>query len=226
MVRNGIPWPIEAARIRSARSSAPPLRLLLLCRLTVEKGVRVVLEAMHRMPPDLAVTLTVAGRGPLEDEVHQAAAIDPRIHFAGYVSGEAKEKLLADAHHLLIPSLWYENAPVAVVEAAAYGLGVIGSRMGGIPELVREGSTGFLFEPGDAAGLADAIGELATGARGLPSLAEDTAALAREHTLDRMADAYLGHYETLRDELAPASGPSRLPRFAPAGAAPTEEGPG
>jgi glycosyltransferase involved in cell wall biosynthesis len=220
VVRNGIPWPSGAAAIRSARAPAPPLHLLLLCRLTVEKGVRVVLDAMRRLPPQIAVTLTVAGRGPLEDEVRQAAEADPRLRFPGYVSGDAKEALLAEAHHLLVPSLWYENAPVAVVEAAAYGLGVIGSRMGGIPELVREGRTGFLFDPGDAAGLADAIAGLASGARHLPNLAEDTAALADEHTVERMTDAYLGHYEALRAAASPSFPRKResratAPLFAP-----------
>ncbi len=197
VVRNGIPVPATAARIRKQRQPGPPLRLLLLCRLTVEKGVRVVLEAMRRLPPDLEVALTVAGRGPLEDEVRRAAAADPRIGFAGYVSGAAKEALLATAHHLLIPSLWYENAPVAVVEAAAYGLGVIGSRIGGIPELVREGRTGLLFAPGDAAGLMEAIGGLAAERLLLTDLATETSALAEAHTVERMTDAYLDHYTRL-----------------------------
>lgn len=219
VVRNGIPWPAAAACIRRARPPAPPLHLLLLCRLTVEKGVRVVLDAMRRLPPEPGVTLTVAGRGPLEEEVRQAAQTDPRIRFVGYVSGEAKEALLGGAHHLLIPSLWYENAPVAVVEAAAYGLGVIGSRIGGIPELVREGRTGLLFEPGDAAGLAETIRALAAGALAMPDLDAQTAALADEHTVERMADAYLEHYEGLRSETSRRRGAARTARFAPSSAA-------
>ena len=64
--------------------------------------------------------------------------------------------------------------------------------MGGIPELVREGRTGLLFAPGDAAALASAIAGLATGAICFPDLAGDTAALAEEHTLERMVEGYLG----------------------------------
>ena len=139
VIRNGIPLPAVMPRARSAQR----LRLLLLCRLTVEKGVRVVLDAMARLPRELDVELVVAGRGPLELVVQQAAAANPRITFHGFVSGDAKHALLSDADYLLIPSLWYENAPVAVIEAAAYGLGVIGSRIGGIPELIQEGRTGL-----------------------------------------------------------------------------------
>lgn len=197
VVRNGIPLPREAAGTRARRLPPPPLRLLLLTRLTPEKGVRVVLDAMRRVPGDAAVELAVAGRGQLENEVRAAADADARIHFHGYVSGEQKRDLLAESHHLLIPSLWYENAPVAVVEAAAWGLGVLGSRIGGIPELVREGETGFLFEPGDAAGLAQAITGLASGSLALPNLGPASAALAERHSVERMTAAYLAHYESL-----------------------------
>ena len=114
--------------------------------------------------------------------MRQAAADDPRIRFVGYVTGEAKQALLASAHHLLIPSLWYENAPVAVIEAAAYGLGVIASRIGGLPELVREGRTGLLFEPGDAAGLAAIMHGLLDGRLVLPDLAEESRAIWQMNT--------------------------------------------
>lgn len=194
VVRNGIPSPVPA--IRQTESLAAN-RFLLLCRLTEEKGVRVVLDAVHRLPPNLQFELTIAGRGPLAPVVRSAAETDLRIRFAGFVQGDEKHALLSNANHLLIPSLWYENAPVAVVEAAAYGIGVIGSRIGGIPELVNEGSTGFLFEPGDAAGLATIMHRLATGDLALQSLEEATQRVAERHAIDRMIEAYLRHYRSL-----------------------------
>jgi glycosyltransferase involved in cell wall biosynthesis len=129
--------------------------------------------------------------------MREAAAKDARLRFIGYVTGDEKETLLAGSHYLLIPSLWYENAPVAVIEAAGYGLAVIGSRIGGLPELIRNGRTGVLFEPGDAGGLAAAMRELLTGEIRLPNLAGDTNALAQAHTVERMADAYVDHYQDL-----------------------------
>jgi len=201
VVRNGIPMPPDAAGIRAQRSgvkrSGALMRFLLMCRLTPEKGVLVALRAVENLPPDLPVELVIAGRGPLEDAVRQAAALDPRIRFAGYVTGAEKTALLANADHLLVPSLWYENAPLAVIEAAAYGLGVIGSRIGGIPELVREGSTGLLFEPGDDEALADIMLDLAGGETVLDELADASWQLARHHTVDRMVDDYLAHYRAL-----------------------------
>ncbi len=197
VVPNGIPLPPEAARIREGRQTSRRPRFLLMCRLTQEKGVRVVLRAVQRLPRDLDFDLVVAGRGPLEAEVREAAANDARIRFAGYVSGAEKAARLVDADHLLVPSLWYENAPLAVIEAAAYGLGLLGSRIGGIPELVREGRTGLLFEPGDDAGLAAAMHGLASGTITLRGLAEQSWELAQSHTIDRMVDDYIVHYDRL-----------------------------
>ena len=189
--------PPDASRIRETRRDGPGSRFLLMCRLTVEKGVRVALQAALSLPRELAFDLVVAGRGPLEAEVRAAAAQDPRIRYVGYVTGAEKVEHLASADHLLVPSLWYENAPLAVVEAAAYGLGLLGSRIGGIPELVREGRTGLLFEPGDAAGLATAMRGLASGQLSLAGLAEQSWDLAKTHTVARMVDEYAAHYDEL-----------------------------
>jgi glycosyltransferase involved in cell wall biosynthesis len=193
VVRNGIPLPPRFGAVR--RSDRP--RFLLLCRLTEEKGVRVVLEAMERLPRELDLELAIAGRGPLEALVQQAVAADRRVKFLGFVSGEAKQALLSNADYLLIPSLWYENAPVAVIEAAAYGLGLIGSRIGGIPELVYEGSTGLLFEPGDVAALAGIMQRLADGEAHLENFDAAARRVAERHTVARMVDSYLDHYTEL-----------------------------
>lgn len=195
VVRNGSPWAGNTSGVRT--KDATPPRFLLLTRLTQEKGVRVVLRAVAALPRSPEFELVIAGRGPLESEVREVAAVDPRIRFVGYVSGSEKAALLASAHCLIIPSLWYENAPVAVVEAAAYGLAVIGSRIGGLPELVREGSTGWLFEPGDDDGLTNIMRGVLNGGLTLPDLAAASQALADRHSVDRMVANYLDCYATL-----------------------------
>jgi glycosyltransferase involved in cell wall biosynthesis len=211
VVRNGIPLPSGVMHERE-RTGRP--RFLFLSRLTVEKGVRVVLEAIASLPKTLDFELVVAGRGPLENEIRAASGADPRIRYLGYVTGEVKEALLADSHFLLLPSLWYETAGVAAIEAAAYGLGVIGSRIGGVPELVRDGRTGVLFEPGDAPGLAKIIGELVSGERRLIDLHAHAQAPLKEHSVKRMVDAYLEHYERLL--ASHASAPMAQPHAAKA----------
>jgi glycosyltransferase involved in cell wall biosynthesis len=202
VVRNGIPLPKDAARIRGSRHCDGKTRFLLMCRLTVEKGVLVALQAAALLPHGVNFELVIAGTGPLEDAVRAAAAADPRIRFAGYVTGEDKVALLASGDFLLVPSLWYENAPLAVIEAAAYGLGLIGSRIGGIPELVREGRTGLLFPPDDAGALAEVLAGLAGGAVTLPFLAQDSWEQAKLFGVARMVDDYAVQYDRLLSEHA------------------------
>lgn len=194
VVHNGIPLPPDAADIRRQRPPEARQRFLMLTRLTVEKGVETVLDAMARLPADLPVELAIAGKGVLEDKVREAAAADPRIRYLGFLDGPAKADALARAGHLLLPSLWYENAPVTIIEAAAYGLGLVGSDIGGIPEFVEPGRTGFLFPPGDAGALATIMTRLARDPDALPLLPDASAALAQRFSLERMIDDYERHY--------------------------------
>lgn len=202
VVHNGIPVPEDAAAVRASRAVDGKTQFLLMCRLTPEKGVRTVLQAFARLPRDLPLELSIAGRGELEAEVQTAAAGDPRIVFHGYVAGSAKEQLLAAANYMLLPSLWYENAPVTIIEAAAYGLGLLASRIGGIPEFVEEGSTGFLCEPGNVADLAATMLGIATGAKTLNNLEARANALAERFGVKSMTEAYLQQYDRLTHAVA------------------------
>jgi glycosyltransferase involved in cell wall biosynthesis len=193
VLSNGIPL----AAVPRLAYSPKRARFLLLTRLTVEKGVRVVLDAMAALPADFPVELAIAGHGPLAPEVDAAAARDPRIRVLGYIHGDEKAKALAWADHLLLPSLWYENAPVVVLEAAAYGVGLIASRIGGIPDFVREGVTGRLFDPGDAAALARAMMAASADTAMMETLAAQGRALIAEFTVAHMVDAFTEQYRRL-----------------------------
>ncbi len=128
--------------------------VLYLGRLSPEKGLFTLLEAAQRVPD---VPVIIAGEGPLYNDL--AAQIEQRgianVVLRGYVAGAEKAELLMHAACLIVPSLWYENCPISVLEALSCGTGLVVSRIGGLPELVREEDTGYLFEPGDAVGLAE-----------------------------------------------------------------------
>jgi glycosyltransferase involved in cell wall biosynthesis len=117
---------------------------LYLGRLSAEKGVDTLLNA-HSSISD-RVRLRVAGTGPLE---HELRSQHPKVRFMGHLSGAALESTIRNASVIVVPSNWYENCPMSVLEAMAYGKAVIGSDIGGIPELISHGETGFLFPPGD-----------------------------------------------------------------------------
>jgi len=142
-------------------------------RLSGEKGIETLLKVFARHPE---LTLKVVGTGPLEEELKNKYA-RPRkasratencasgsialgkkkcyenIQFLGYHSGGTLAELVRSARYVCVPSECYENNPMTIVEAYSMGVPVIGANIGGIPEIVEEGKTGFLFESGDAESL-------------------------------------------------------------------------
>lgn len=136
--------------------------LLFFGRLSVEKGVDTLLRAFDATLPSLPqdMRLVVVGDGPDADEVKAIASsvgCASRIEFAGYQTGEALQTYVEKASLAISSSRWRENMPYSIVEAFAAGTPVIGTNIGGIPELVDEGKTGFICEPGDVPSMADAI---------------------------------------------------------------------
>jgi len=121
-------------------------------RLSQEKGVEDLVRAFMRLP-DNAVRLRIAGDGPLKSELTTLAAQDARISFEGYLSGNRLRDMISGARAVVVPSKWYENAPLSILEAMAAGKPIIGAAIGGIPEMVRDNVTGYLFAPGDLADL-------------------------------------------------------------------------
>lgn len=120
-------------------------------RLSHEKGVQTLIEAANQLP----YKLVVIGGGPLMDEC-KAKAKD-NIEFVGFKQWDEIKTLVGGARFSVIPSEWYENNPLSVIEAECLGTPVLGARIGGIPELIDEGKTGMTFTSKDVADLKDKI---------------------------------------------------------------------
>ena len=90
--------------------------------------------------------LVVAGDGP--DRGRAARIAPPNVRFVGRLSGDEVDRLLTGSRAAVVPSEWAENAPMAVLEPMALGRPVIATRMGGIPEQVRDGEEGILVRAG------------------------------------------------------------------------------
>lgn len=133
--------------------------VLFLGRLVQEKGVETLLKA-HAIST-AGWRLVVAGTGPLGEDLK--AQYNPS-NFVGYIAGDALKAMIDRASVVVVPSEWYENCPMSVLEAMAYGKPVVGSRMGGIPELVEDGKTGLLYEAGNVAELASTLDRLMSSA--------------------------------------------------------------
>jgi len=125
-------------------------------RLSSEKGIMTLLNAWRNFPD---LHLKIVGGGELEKDVRQY--IDKHqmynIELVGYLSGDALFDVVKRSKFIFVPSEWYENNPMNVIESFALGKPVVGARIGGIPELVKEGFNGFLFESGNFDDLTNTI---------------------------------------------------------------------
>jgi glycosyltransferase involved in cell wall biosynthesis len=124
-------------------------------RISGEKGIDTLLAAAQLAP---AVPVHLAGGGPLFDQYSSAAA--PNVTMRGQLKATEMAAFYRGARFLVLPTACFEGCPLVISEAMSHGLPVIASRIGGLPELVEEGVTGFLFEQGNSTELADKINRL------------------------------------------------------------------
>jgi glycosyltransferase involved in cell wall biosynthesis len=124
-------------------------------RLSSEKGIFTLIEAAD----GLAVKLEIIGEGPLRKNIE--AELGKRkinnVVLSGYLSGENLFSRIKDSLAAIVPSQCYENNPFSILEAFALGKPVIGSRIGGIPELIKDNITGLSFEAGNSKDLKEKI---------------------------------------------------------------------
>jgi glycosyltransferase involved in cell wall biosynthesis len=121
-------------------------------RLSAEKGIRTMLSAWRLLK---SVPLKIVGDGPLMSEVKaQIERERLAIEVLGRRPREEAFSLMRQASFLVFPSEWYEGFPMTIAEAFACGLAVLASRLGAMAELVEDGRTGLLFEPGNPEELA------------------------------------------------------------------------
>ncbi|MCD6532418.1 glycosyltransferase family 4 protein [bacterium] len=122
-------------------------------RLSPEKGVDTLIRACAKV----RVPLVIAGDGPARENLERLAEkTGAQAKFLGFLTGDDLKEALYGARFTVLPSTCFENAPLSILESFAAGKPVIGSNLGGIPELIND-DTGILFPPGDVDSLADAI---------------------------------------------------------------------
>ncbi|WP_301221292.1 glycosyltransferase [Bacteroides caecimuris] len=110
-------------------------------RLSFEKGIETLIEAART----LSYHLKIIGGGPLADILKEKAK-GTNIEFTGYKEWSELKEIVGKARFSVVPSEWYENNPLSVIEAQCLGTPVLGANIGGIPELIKEGVNGMCFE--------------------------------------------------------------------------------
>lgn len=129
---------------------------LYLGRLSQEKGVATMVAAYELS--NQSIPLKIAGTGPLADSL---SGKQSKVEWLGFKTGQALHLLIKQASAVIVPSECYENCSMSVLEAMSYGKPIIGANIGGIPEQVRDGKEGRLFESGNAHDLACVMDEFA-----------------------------------------------------------------
>jgi glycosyltransferase involved in cell wall biosynthesis len=192
-------------------SSSPDLEqprdgVLFAGRLAEEKGVDTLIDAVGGM--EAPVHLDIAGEGPEGDQLRTLAdqRAPGRVTFHGRVDQSQVEDLMARAAVVAVPSRWYENQPMVVLEAFARGVPVVATDLGGSPELVRHGTDGFLVAPDDPAALATALAAVIAD----PARARAMGKAARERAeTDFAPDVHLGRLHAVYHEATALVGSGR-----------------
>jgi glycosyltransferase involved in cell wall biosynthesis len=169
------------------RTQRGPLRIGFVGQIRSHKGCALLIEAFSRVHAGARpIELHVYGN-LLDDEygvqVRRRAAADARVHLHGSFDNADAAAIFTGLDVLVVPSLWYENLPLSILEAYAAGTPVVASQAGGMAELVNHDVDGLVFPLGDADGLRvqlqrlcdepNLVARLQAGARGRPPSAID-----------------------------------------------------
>jgi glycosyltransferase involved in cell wall biosynthesis len=158
-------------------------------RLVEEKGLDVLLAALGGTD----VQLKIVGDGPEKEKLKiEREKLKVNVEFIGHKTGEELHNLIRKSKFVVLPSVWCENYPVSLLEAGALGKAVVGTRLGGIPEIVRDGENGFLVEPNSANDLREKIQRLI----GDKDLCERMGRRAREMVVETNSPAE--HYKKIQ----------------------------
>lgn len=167
----GFPYPIQLLEqpliplpdVSQPLSPVPRNHFLYFGRLSHEKGIATLIRAFSLLKGD--EQLSIVGFGPEEEglkELVRELGVAGKVSFLGPVYGDDLKQILARTTAVVVPSEWYENTPYSLLESLAAGTVVIAARVGSLPEKVRDGENGLLFEPGNAEDLAQTIEKLQT----------------------------------------------------------------
>lgn len=146
--------PVKLTQLESLDCTSKEDYYVYVGRLSPEKGAETLLKAASTLP----FKLKIAGGGPLKEEL-QAKYASENIEFLGHLDAISVANLISHAKFAVIPSEWYENNPLSVIETLCAGTPVIGAEIGGIPELVTD-KVGLTYQPGNVEGLTSCINEM------------------------------------------------------------------
>ena len=180
--------------------SLPPKKesvdILYVGKLERHKGVQILINAFKKVD-NTNVCLHIIGSGNYSSDIKKLASEDQRIHFYGQLPNEEVQEFYKKVDITVVPSICYENSPVVIYESLKKGIPVIGSNIGGIPELIKNNSNGFLFEAGDTEHLALIIKDVATNSSKRIILRNNAAESVKEYGMENHINNLITIYTNL-----------------------------
>jgi glycosyltransferase involved in cell wall biosynthesis len=174
--------------------------ILYLGSLIKRKGVDILMQAFHKICKDYPnVRLKIAGTGKEENNLitlSKELRIDQNVDFVGLVRGDRKRELLRNALFLVCPSR-YEPFGIVILEAFASGIPVIASRIGGIPDIVKDGENGFLFEPENTEELTEKMEIMLNNNVLRNTMAQNTLQCANRYNWHSIVNEYINIYSKI-----------------------------
>lgn len=169
---------------------------LYLGRLSEEKGIINLINAFYQLEKG---QLCIAGEGPEKEKIEQfikEKQLQDRIKLLGFLKQDEMKEYIAKCKFVVLPSIWYDNCPYSILETLVIGKPVIGSDMGGIPELVKDKENGFIFKHDDINDLAQKMKILFEDDNLVKKLSENARSISRKlYSKETYYDTIIKIYE-------------------------------
>lgn len=219
LVAEGVPatdvnWPGVAIQEKAPEKSRDPL-IVFGGRLVKEKGCDVLLQAFAIVKRQIAkAQLLIAGDGLERERLQQMAQelhLGSSATFSGKLSPEEVQQRFAPAWVQAVPSVWPEPLPIAAMEGMMNASVVVASKIGGLPEIITDGITGFLVEPGNPQALAQAMLKAVSNREFAQQIGSTAHRFALNHlTEEKSVDRFIALYERVLQKPNQIATPSPL----------------
>lgn len=170
-------------------------KILYVGSLSRHKGVDVLISAFKKIHDKDNIELSIIGTGRYEEYLKTMASNDKRIIFHGKIRNNDINKFYNNADILVIPSVWNEVLGIVILEAFSAGIPAIGSRIGGIPEVIKHNYNGFLFEPGNVDQIKTTLENLINKPSALVELGKNALETAKQYGMQNHIEQLVQYYK-------------------------------
>ncbi|GAB4031193.1 glycosyltransferase family 4 protein [Spirosoma jeollabukense] len=192
--------PIEMPGNNFTYSADNQVKLLFMGRIGQRKGLFDLLDVLTENHDRYVnrLSLQIGGDGEVDKlkSYIQSNNLNDSVNYIGWANGDLKHRALSDCDVLILPS-YNEGLPIAILEAMSYGKAIIATNVGGIPEVVKEGSNGFLIEPGDKLALKRNIDSILDDRSRLSKMGEKSLGLIRNYDINEVVKSLTTLYERI-----------------------------